>query len=865
MSAPFELLQRLGVHGPFDRVLGRRPGVSGTAAYGLIDQLRGRPTGAAIETLGSAARAVRRAEHPGLQRVIGAGRVDGSAYVMTELVAGESLALLVTRGRSAGWPTVPAHVAADLVAEVASITGALHQVGHTHGRLDPENVLISYRGTVRLMNTVSAAVEARLEGDKLTPADDIHALGELFEFLLRGGGLSLGAVDMGPYEPVIAQALALDPAQRPADGAAFARALRQAGSPSSSTATLTGWVRDCCPDRAGVWRDILKTLRGEPTPRTFKRLARLLAPAQTDAPASAQAPSFAPPVIKPVTRPPRVSTGPLLVPPRVLKPLPDPGEDEPTTEVRSPSALEIRAIKPAIDLQLTTPDPTPPDPATDSHEATSVFAAPKASPPPEGESTSEALFPIAAVTPAPIFNALTAGDVPPDGYEPELYVDAPPPAAPVIPSLDPLLDPTAGRPTGNLHSAWVVELSRIINGVCVESRVVHAGQRHPWIRNARDRVLLRPPKGATGHWRHLGEQHPLTAQPTALEPGDRAELHHQGARWTIRVDHAASAPGGATGRRKPWGLWLTAIAAGLGLHIIFAAGVISLDAIGVQLTVDEPEQKERWASLAEDKPLPDAPKPKPKPKARPKPKPKPVASKPLPPADPAEARPTMPNKVRERVRNRMNTARRRAKDDAEALLNAVAANPDAPGRDGATLKDVVSTMDAVGSAGKTAALEVGGTLGALPGGDINIGREQARLSPGGGKQIGRDIGRIGKRRSKGNGKVRGKVRNLSSRTKVAQCSVSKSAVRAAIERKQGRIVGCYESALLRKDTLSGKVTIEWRLGTSGRPTGAKVKVSTLGDPKVAQCVLGVIRKTKFPAPKTGECLISYPFIFSPSR
>ncbi|MCA9546681.1 MAG: TonB family protein, partial [Myxococcales bacterium] len=479
----------------------------------------------------------------------------------------------------------------------------------------------------------------------------------------------------------------------------------------------------------------------------------------------------------------------------------------------------------------------------------------------------------------PARGALT---LPPDGFEPSIWADPEPPRPPAVEHLDAILgDLTSGRPTGDRQGGVVVEVARIVDGVVAASQVLHSRDRfprgQPVVRHTGQGVVLCIPAGATGRRMHLGASETVPEGPSEmpLEPGDRAELRWAQATWRIRVDHAARDAGRATGRRKPWGVYLGALGAGAVLHLLFALGVVSLDAVGVQLTVAKPPPKERFASLKDARELPKI-KPKPKPKAPPPKPPKPRPERapkakeaPAPrPSDPAEATPQLPSSVRQKVRRKMQRARQQAQGDAEALLSAVNAGADAaPTGDDVTLKDVASNIDAVGKAGATgAALEVPGVGAPLPGGDVNIGRDQAPLATTGGQQIGARVGRLGEKTTKGAGRIRGKVRNLSSRTKVSSCSLSKGQVRTAVDQHQGKVVGCYERALLKSAALSGKLTVEWRITPQGEVRSAKVKSSTLGDAAVAECVLGVIRSTRFPAPPDGgECVIAYPFIFSPSQ
>ena len=127
-----------------------------------------------------------------------------------------------------------------------------------------------------------------------------------------------------------------------------------------------------------------------------------------------------------------------------------------------------------------------------------------------------------------------------------------------------------------------------------------------------------------------------------------------------------------------------------------------------------------------------------------------------------------------------------------------------------------------------------------------------------GKEATRGVGRL-KRARKG-GKVRGKVKAISTLAKV-QGRLSRSQVQEVLNKRLGRIQGCYERELLSSPDLSGKITFEWTVTEGGRVDGARVRASSLGSPKVANCILKILRGLRFPSPEGGSVVVSYPFIF----
>jgi serine/threonine protein kinase len=128
-----------------------------------------------------------------LLRVLDAETRDGIAYVVNEWGRGTSLDILLARSG----PLPPRH-AAWIVAEVAATLARAHELGHAHGRLNPENVLLDEAGAVRV---IGFAVEAALYGlPPGTPAGDVIDLAGILEAAVTGtwSGSSESAVPRTP-------------------------------------------------------------------------------------------------------------------------------------------------------------------------------------------------------------------------------------------------------------------------------------------------------------------------------------------------------------------------------------------------------------------------------------------------------------------------------------------------------------------------------------------------------------------------------------------------------------------------------------------------------------------------------------------
>lgn len=109
---------------------------------------------------------------PRILRVLDAQQEDGRCFVVNEWGTGTSLDILITHAGPLG-----PRRAAWLVADVADAIARAHASGVTHGRLNPENVLIDRYGSVRLIGMcVDAALHGLPPGDVQTDLEDLGGL-----------------------------------------------------------------------------------------------------------------------------------------------------------------------------------------------------------------------------------------------------------------------------------------------------------------------------------------------------------------------------------------------------------------------------------------------------------------------------------------------------------------------------------------------------------------------------------------------------------------------------------------------------------------------------------------------------------------
>ncbi|MCW2837896.1 MAG: serine/threonine protein kinase [Marmoricola sp.] len=139
---------------------------------------------------------------PHLLRVLDCDDEDGISWVVNEWGDGVSLDLMLQQG------TLPPSRAAWLAREVAEAIAAGHAQGVAHGRLNPEAVLVTHAGAVKLIGyVVDATLERPRPPDPLygeldeREADVINLAGILYAALTgRWPGVARSAVPRAPRE-----------------------------------------------------------------------------------------------------------------------------------------------------------------------------------------------------------------------------------------------------------------------------------------------------------------------------------------------------------------------------------------------------------------------------------------------------------------------------------------------------------------------------------------------------------------------------------------------------------------------------------------------------------------------------------------
>jgi len=276
MAGNYRLVARLGAGGMGEVYKGVHATIGSKVAIKLLHATAARDRSLQERFL-LEAKAVNRIEHPGVVKVLDAGRTDhGRPFLVMELLDGSSLHEL----RRDGKLSLPQ--ACRAVVDVLDALAAAHAAGVIHRDLKPANLfrtrdgrtvvldfgvakLMASDAPVRLTMTGSAVgtphymAPEQIRGEPVTPAVDIYAAGVVLFELLCGRrpfdntddeSVMLGHLEKRPPPPralepaipvavqdVILAALAKDPAKRPPSAAAMRDALRAALDTSDHAAS----------------------------------------------------------------------------------------------------------------------------------------------------------------------------------------------------------------------------------------------------------------------------------------------------------------------------------------------------------------------------------------------------------------------------------------------------------------------------------------------------------------------------------------------------------------------------------------------------------------------------------------------------
>ncbi len=175
----------------------------------------------------------------------------------------------------------------------------------------------------------------------------------------------------------------------------------------------------------------------------------------------------------------------------------------------------------------------------------------------------------------------------------------------------------------------------------------------------------------------------------------------------------------------------------------------------------------------------------------------------------------------------------------------------------------VSNLTAASAPSGTSGFRVSGLIGKLPTSDLSVGGGGGGVVTKGGTALLRGGGGgAGQLSGKGTRQVGGLVQKVPQAMRaVGQGTLDRDAIQKVINENISQVQRCYERELIQNSGLSGKIQVEWTIGTSGSVRSARQTFSSLASTGVATCIMSAIRSWRFPQPKGGEVVVNYPFIF----
>jgi eukaryotic-like serine/threonine-protein kinase len=176
MLGPYRVTGRIGeggmgaVYRATDTRLGRNVAIKVLTAVTLSDKER-------LQRFEQEARATGMLNHPNLLTIYDVGNSDGTPFLVSELLEGETLRDRLDRG------AIPPRKSVDIALQIAHGLAAAHDKGIIHRDLKPENIYITKEGRVKILDFGIAKLSA-------TGADDAPK----FQMAATEPGIVLGTV-----------------------------------------------------------------------------------------------------------------------------------------------------------------------------------------------------------------------------------------------------------------------------------------------------------------------------------------------------------------------------------------------------------------------------------------------------------------------------------------------------------------------------------------------------------------------------------------------------------------------------------------------------------------------------------------------
>jgi hypothetical protein len=172
----------------------------------------------------------------------------------------------------------------------------------------------------------------------------------------------------------------------------------------------------------------------------------------------------------------------------------------------------------------------------------------------------------------------------------------------------------------------------------------------------------------------------------------------------------------------------------------------------------------------------------------------------------------------------------------------------------------VSNLDALPVAAG-AGFKVSGAVGKAPGDTLRVvttgGTDPDTKSAS--ELGGNDLGKI--QAHVGTGVVRARVTAVPQGIR-GEGTLDRGEIQKVVNAHLYQIQGCYERQLAKDPSLSGKVFLDWVIGTSGGVSSVRIGRSTIRSVETVTCIQSAIQSWKFPQPQGGSVTVTYPFAFS---
>lgn len=99
----------------------------------------------------------------------------------------------------------------------------------------------------------------------------------------------------------------------------------------------------------------------------------------------------------------------------------------------------------------------------------------------------------------------------------------------------------------------------------------------------------------------------------------------------------------------------------------------------------------------------------------------------------------------------------------------------------------------------------------------------------------------------------------------ANAGCDKGDIQKQVRSKAATLRACYETQLLTRPDLEGKITAQWTISGDGRTTNVRLVSDTVSQAAVGDCVQRALGRIRFQPPAAGVCVVQWPFVFSSGR